>query len=465
MRVGTVPSKEVVSNRYRLTGGFHLSEDQRALRALQTWSGSTIDLETGCLKGGLFKGQIFKRVFIDDSDHGVPYVSAKDLERVQIRPPNYLAPMHGRMLDRLRLAKGMLLLTRSGMNLGQTIWVRDDMTSLCGTDDLIRILPDENVVARGYLFLFLSSVYGRTAIRQQIYGGNIKHIEPEQVAGIRIPRLPPAKEAQLSAAVDEAFSLRERACQSLAEAGAAVEAALRFPRYHTANIRPWGVRTVASEAAGMRLDATYYSDAATWSDSVVRSTGETQALAEAEVVVLETPRMKQLFVEQQFGVPFFTSGDIFRNEIVGERFLARSALRGSGDWSVQPGDVLVARSGQVGGIIGRCAWADKRFADTVVSPHVLRLRVGKKSPLKAGYLYAYLGETDVGYRQLVRLAAGSSVPFLDANEMRALRIPIAPADVQARADRAVRDAGEQLARAQLLLEQSAAELTRLMEAN
>ena len=215
----------------------------------------------------------------------------------------------------------------------------------------------------------------------------------------------------------------------------------------------------------MRLDATYYSDAATWSDSVVRSAGETKALAEAEVVVLETPRMKQLFVERQFGVPFFTSADIFRNDIFGERFLARSALRGSGDWSVQPGDVLVARSGQVGGIIGRCAWADKRFADTVVSPHVLRLRVGKKSPLKAGYLYAYLGETDVGYRQLVRLAAGSSVPFLDANEMRALRIPIAPADVQARADRAVRDAGEHLARAQLLLEQSAAELTRLMEAN
>lgn len=463
MRVGTVPSQEVASNRYRLTGGFHLSEDQRALHVLQTWSGSTLDLEAGCLRGGLFKGQIFKRVFVNDSEHGAPYVSAKDLERVQVRPPNYLAPMHGRLLDRLRLSPGMLLLTRSGMNLGQTIWVRDDMTSLCGTDDLIRIIPDETMVPRGYLFLFLSSLYGRTTIRQQIYGGNIKHIEPEQVAGLRIPRLGRAKESVFDAAVKEAFESRMQACCLLAEAGVVVETSLKFPRYRTANMRPWGARAVSADVVGMRLDATYHSDAATWSDSVVQRSAPTKTLASAGVVVLETPRLKQLFVEEEFGVPFLTSADIFRNEIVGERFLARSAIRGSGDWSVQEDDVLVARSGQVGGIIGRCAWADKRFSDVIVSPHVLRLRVSDESPLKAGYLYAYLGETDVGYRQLARLAAGSSVPFLDADEMRALRVPVASEAVQTKVDRMVRDAGARLARSQSLLQESATELARLME--
>ena len=181
MRVGSVLSAVVYENRCRLTGGFHLSENQLASTALQRWNGNSDSLASLCLDGGLFRGPIFKRVFVEAGAGSRPYVSAKDLERLRVRPPNNLAAIHGPLLERLALHPETIVLTCSGMNLGTAIWVRGDMGNLCGTHDLIRVICNSEKIGAGYLYLFLASVYGRTAIRQQIYGGNIKHIEPEQM--------------------------------------------------------------------------------------------------------------------------------------------------------------------------------------------------------------------------------------------------------------------------------------------
>ena len=97
MRTGSVCSTSVNENHCRLTGGFHLSENQLASVALEHWASRSDGLASLCQGGGLFRGPIFRRVFVDAGEGSRPYVSAKDLERVRVRPPNRLAAIQNRL--------------------------------------------------------------------------------------------------------------------------------------------------------------------------------------------------------------------------------------------------------------------------------------------------------------------------------------------------------------------------------
>jgi len=64
------------------------------------------------------------------------------------------------------------------------------------------------------------------------------------------------------------------------------------------------------------------------------------------------------------------------------------------------------------------------------------------------YLYAYLFLTDVGYRQLIRTAAGSSIPHLSSSDVSRLLIPRCDSSIEAEINELVWDAGRKRAEAQ-----------------
>ena len=63
------------------------------------------------------------------------------------------------------------------------------MAGLFASHDLIRVVANTEAVPAGYLYTFLASRYGRVSIRRQTYGGSVKHIEPEQLRELLIPRV------------------------------------------------------------------------------------------------------------------------------------------------------------------------------------------------------------------------------------------------------------------------------------
>lgn len=204
MRVGSVSAESIWSEGSRLTGGYHLSEDQVAVNRLHRLRRQSSMLQTLVIGRGVFRGPIFRRVYAAGPSHGEPYVSASDLLESHVRPASYLSPSLGDLLDGLRLEEGMILVTCSGMNLGSVIWTRPDMSGLIATHDLIRVCPDQRVVPPGYLYSFLAGRYGHAWIRKQIYGGNIKHIEPSHIEPMPIPRFDPSLELRIDKLVQSA---------------------------------------------------------------------------------------------------------------------------------------------------------------------------------------------------------------------------------------------------------------------
>src|SRR5437762_11643980 len=144
MRAGSIEAKDLPAHGRRLTGGFHLTEDQQIMRHLdhQVKLGAYSRLNEVVTGRGIFRGPIFKRIFAPDPAFGRPYVSAADLVQADFKPTRFLSVKHGALLDELDLQSGMILVTCSGMNLGKAIWVRDDMQGMCASHDWMRTEPD-----------------------------------------------------------------------------------------------------------------------------------------------------------------------------------------------------------------------------------------------------------------------------------------------------------------------------------
>jgi type I restriction enzyme, S subunit len=445
MRVGGVSFQDVIAEGTRLTGAFHLSEDQLAVATVRRARTPTEPLHKLVRDRGIFRGPIFSRRYVAGPEYGEPYVSAKDLMAADVQPSAYLSRSHGKLLDTLRLREGMILVTCSGMNLGKAIWTRPELDGIVASHDLIRICPDSSAAPPGYLYAFLAGRYGHALIRKQIYGGHIKHIEPRHLANLPVPRLSEEVEARAHELVEKAARLRSEASTTLGEVKAEVEQEIGAPSVEKFNKTTHDAEShigISDIDASRRLDAFYYNKTAVdierW---VAGHTNGHWRLGEV-AKVFDVPPFKHIYVSKDRGVPFYTSGDLFRLERLANKYLSRTRTKNINKYAIMSGWVLLARSGQLGGIIGRAQFADSLLDDTLTSDHIIRI-VPMDDLVPPGYLYAYLSTTSVGYTLLTRTMTGASVPALWPKYLNTVCIVKASMSFMKRVDSLVRQAFEQ----------------------
>jgi len=278
------------------------------------------------------------------------------------------------------------------------------------------------------------------------YGAIIQHIEPHHIAELPVPRLGDVED-RAHELIQQAADLRVEATALLKEAGRKINEHFGFPEKLALSHRTFSCSVASSNDVLKRLEATYHDAVAQESDRLVAGVARKDELGSLGISISETGRLKQVFVDEEYGAPFLTSGEIFRLRYEPTRFLSKRLLPDESEWATREGDLLLARSGQVGGIIGRGVWADKRFAGGCVSVDVLRIGA-QESRILPGYLYAYLFLTDVGYRQLIRTAAGSSIPHLSATDVLRLPIPRCNDTIETEINALVWNAGHKRAEAQ-----------------
>lgn len=419
MRTGVVRIQDIVAEGRRLTGGFHVSEDQRAIGSLRRSKFSMSPLKALVKGRGIFRGPIFSRMYVDDPSHGEPYVSARDIVTSDVRAAGYLSRRHGRLLDDLRLHEGMILVTCSGMNLGSAIWTRGEMDGLVASHDLIRIEPNAGAVPPGFLFTFLSSRYGHALIRKQIYGGHIKHIEPEHIADLPVPRMGADLEREVHRLTESANKNRDRAHELRRNAQAAFSKHFSLSDLSRS---PTSVRhavfSVQASSLG-RLDATHHSPACRAAAAELAGGSDVRRLD--EVARVFTPGIfKRMHVEDpQFGHPYFSGTELFQYDPEPRGYLSRRAPKIE-DYLVSLNWLLIQDAGQLEGLIGRLVRVTPSVSNSVVSNHLMR--VATDDAQDAAYLSVVLSSPH-GYRAITRNAFGSSIPQLDPAHIGAIRLP------------------------------------------
>ena len=142
----------------------------------------------------VFNGPRFKRPY---ADKGVRrgstiarYFTGNAVTQTRGENVKYLdlaraKPQQLRMIEKLYLKRGMILITDSG-TVGRVVYATAYHDGAVGTNNLIRVVVSDEAL-RGYIYQFLSSRLGQDQLRQNIYGAIVDHLEPDDAKNVLVP--------------------------------------------------------------------------------------------------------------------------------------------------------------------------------------------------------------------------------------------------------------------------------------
>ena len=195
----------------RLTGAY-LTSLITAAEAIKTlWPSER--LGDHCAQ--IFNPPRFKRPYVDDPALGVPYVTGAGMMKLGATSVKYLSKFMPDLTE-YQVKAGWVCVTDSG-TIGNTIIVPPHMEDWAVTNNVIRIIPREDLHV-GYVYAFLTSKEGQSALTQNTYGSVIDHIEPHHVENVRIPWPPKEIRDAIGAKVVRAEQMKAEAQTLLATA-------------------------------------------------------------------------------------------------------------------------------------------------------------------------------------------------------------------------------------------------------
>lgn len=414
--------------------------------------------------GGIYNGPIFKRNYVESADHGVPFISSGTmlLADLSMLPLLRKKDAQSSRLAYLRLKTGMTMISCSG-TIGRMTYVRPDMDGMWSSQDVLKVVPNPDRVPPGYLYAFLSSRFGVPLVVAGTYGAIIQHIEAHHIAELPVPRIDSALEDEVHALIVEAGDCRAAASSNLRRAQAMLREAIGHPDGLPASapVKSRLTRTVnlSEIQRSMRMEGNFYNPSAAHVEDWARSSPKCTELGSV-ADVYDVPPFKHIYVDKGQGIPFFTSGELFDLDRAANKFLAKGRTVNLHKYILKRDWVLLARSGQLGGIIGRPQYADSALDSAATSDHVIRL-VPKSIP--GGYLFAYLYSSAIGYPLLIRCVTGHSIPALWPSQLKSLPVVLAEPEVMETISRVVVEAFENRVKATALENKARQILERAIE--
>lgn len=354
------------------------------------------------------------RLWVEDASYGTPFMGSSDIRMSDFSALPLISNRQVRRNPLFILRSGWTLITRSG-TIGRMAYARPDMDGMACSEHVLRVAPDAQRIPPGYLYAFLSSRYGVPLVVSGTYGAIIQHIEPEHIAELPVPRFEPGFEQEVAEAIDAAAAERVAASKHRRAALALFQAKIEWSEHSG----PAARTPMASSLRG-RMDAFHYSPhVEAGRASLAAHCGV--RLGDKVKRVFEPNRGSRLKVtDPAFGVPFLSSSSVFELNPSAEYLVSRSRTPHLEGLLLSNCDVLIPRSGQLGGIIGRAVLPLPMNVGQAGSEHLVRVRC--HSPSDAGYLWAVLA-SEPGYWALIGTAFGSSIPSLDSSLVSDLTVP------------------------------------------
>jgi type I restriction enzyme S subunit len=417
-----------------LSGGF---EARVLLEKMRAKKRPLLELTSG-FTGGIYNGPQFVRNYVEDPRYGVPFLTSGSMLLADLSTVGLLRrkDAESSKLAHLRLEEGMTLISCSG-TIGKTVYTRRDMEGMWSSQDVMKVVPDTNKIPSGYLYAYLSSKFGVPMIVSGTYGAIIQHIEPHHIASLPVPIAPESIQSKTHNLITLSAEKRAQANELLKTAQGILDEVIGLPNLPSQEAWRGYIATSSILKSVSRLDAFYHNPFAQTIENLIaiQPKGFTTLEAITENV-FDVPPFKHIYVEAENGVPFFTSGDIFLLDRKTDKYLSKTQTRDLEKYILKQGWILLARSGQLGGIIGRPQFADSALHNAAASDHVIRI-VPQPGKSTAGFLYTYLSSPHIGYHLLTRTMSGASIPALWPKHLKQIKIPLVSQRVQMQLDEIV----------------------------
>jgi len=428
MRTSITVSDELFEEGFRIDASYHSSLGVKSMHHLQKLvnSGKIIRLDYLGDVSTMFVGDWLKRIYVEDSKHGAPYISGDSILRMDpLDGCKYLSFRHGDYIQQLSLYERMILMSCSG-TIGRLLYVTSVFNGVVGSPDLLRILAKPGQIQPGYLYAYLSSHMGAALIQKGIYGAVVQHIEIPHMGTIPIPRLEPQQEERIHQLIGQAAELRVEADQRLRATQD------RFYRqvlgvdpseihWRFRNEHAFATRTTNFHNSSHRLDSFHHVG---YVAEAERYLGKTIKLGKL-VDPVWPPPFKRPFTGKE-GIAFISGMDLYNYYPIPRVYISRKMV-GLDTYLVRTGTILIQRSGQRYGLFGRPTILPSHLNNIVVSEDLLRIY--PKNDKDRGFVYIWLS-TEVGRRLLLKHSFGTSMGKLSENGVKETAIPDCLPDIR-----------------------------------
>lgn len=423
MLVKTIPSTWLIEEEHRLDCGPFVKggiEARKTIEKLRYPKDNLVDLTRGGI-GGIYHVGQDKIAWTEDEIRGMPFLRSADILKADLSCQPFISRKQVAGNYLFQCPAGSTLITRSG-TIGRMVYMRADMEDMAISQDVLKVIPDQERVKSGYLYAFLNSKYGIPIVTGGTFGSIIVHIEAENIAKLPVPRLGVIEE-QTHKLVQQAADDRVLASQLIVEAISSVHEKLRMPSPKAgATVERPSVTTQSSRLMLKRMDSYYYSQENIDARRAFDLAGREHGIAKiGDVADAWIPTIfKRRYVDDpRYGRPYFTGKEIYELFPTTDLYL-KSEVAESNNLLLSTGMILIQDSGQVSGLIGRPVMVGAHLDGAACTNNMVRMRA--PDPTDNGYIFAVLS-TVYGTRLLKREASGSSIPHLDEGRIKSLAIP------------------------------------------
>ncbi|MGO3181271.1 MAG: methylation-associated defense system restriction endonuclease subunit S MAD5 [Aequorivita sp.] len=390
----------------RLDASYYLSEGpltniklEKSPYPLTTLSKETIEI---------FKGNIFKRVYVDNPNTGHPFMTASDMMKSDLNSGKFVSKKYTNVAN-LMVEENWILTTRSG-TLGNTVYTNKGFKNFLVTDDLIRIIPKNNKVKGGFMYAYLTSKYGNGLLTQSSYGGVVKHIEPHHIESLLIPIFPVDKQKVINQLVVDSSKLRLKAADLLQRSHLSLSEAIQYKGAD--NLHITNLKTIL-KSHQIRFESRYYTSEGYQIQNFIQNR-EHKKLIEVSEEIHRPGIFKRHYVEK--GVEFFGGAEIMKAIPQSDKKLSIAKTKHLESLKIEEDQILVT----CGGTIGNTVLVNRFLAGKAASQHILRV---KAKGIKTGYLFAFMS-SDLGLKIMESFSYGSVIPQIEPHHLELLSIPI-----------------------------------------
>lgn len=409
MKYNVINTKNVHSTQ-RFDPSFHLSDAITLREKVENVPFEKVSIADAT--ENVFLGNIFSRIFVKDAEHGIPYLAASDTVLANLDTGRYLSKKQASILSYLMLKKDWIVVTCSG-TIGNVTYTNSSFENHIATHDLIRIVPNDEKILRGYLYAFLASKYGYNQLTQSQFGGVVKHINAEHVRNIKVPCFAEFFQEEVNDLVQEAARLREKAADAL-------EYAISF--FNTLFPIPFKDNCLGKVSSkeimtsiNKRFEASFHISEGKDIDKYIKEHYEWKSLGEVCSNISRPDIFKRYYVKN--GITFLGGADIFLATPDSEKRLSKTKTENISQLAIKEGTILLPRSGTIGNV----AWAHAGHAQKLASEHVIRLL--PNDILRAGYVYAFLA-SKYGKLLIQRYIFGSVIQHVEPPHLKLIPVPI-----------------------------------------
>lgn len=382
MRSDYVNIKEVTTGyQARIKPNVFLLEGKRTFAKLK--KNKVID---GCISEivtGVFRPGIFKRIFVDSLDYGLPYLTAQAMmTEFPLSSSKILSKKLTNNLESMILDHKSILVSCAG-TIGNIRLIDKNMADAVGSQDIIRVIPKQDF---GFVYAYLTSKPVYSYLQSQLYGSVVPRIEPDIVSNIPLIAFRKETHDEIDSLVKQSLVLREEASDALEEAKLKLSnfIAIHFEK----NNFKTGVVSSKSiwNSLQHRLDPP-----ALMNDGVIVMRDVTMRLpystiGEINAVVRRPGIFKRNYVAN--GIPYIKGSEIFLNNPFRRcEHLSRTRTPFIDEMTLYEGLILITCAGSVGNI----KMITKEYEDkkAIGSQDIIRL-ISTDNLYTREYLYTYL---------------------------------------------------------------------------